>query len=82
MPYFHMVIDAPTNTPKVTIVVLDMPLLDTRQKDRDMKGTLIADLVLRSLSYAVQTEREFISLAADLRHATGCSGKRSGCRAI
>jgi DNA invertase Pin-like site-specific DNA recombinase len=42
------------------IVVLDMPLLDTRQKDRDLTGTLIADLVLQILSYVAQTERDFI----------------------
>jgi DNA invertase Pin-like site-specific DNA recombinase len=42
------------------IVVLDMPLLDTRQKDRDLTGTFIADLVLQILSYVAQTEREFI----------------------
>lgn len=41
------------------IVVLDMPLLDTRQKDRDLTGTFIADLVLQILSYVAQTEREF-----------------------
>ena len=41
------------------IVVLDMPLLDTR-KNRDITGTLIADIVLQLLSYVAQTEREFI----------------------
>jgi DNA invertase Pin-like site-specific DNA recombinase len=44
----------------VAIVVLDMPLLDTRQKDRDLTGLLIADLVLQILSYVAQTERDFI----------------------
>jgi len=29
------------------IVVLDIPLLDTRQKGRDLTGTFIADLVLQ-----------------------------------
>jgi len=42
-----------------SIVVLDMPLLDTRQ-GRDLTGTLIADIVLQLLSYVAQTEREFI----------------------
>lgn len=41
------------------IVVLDMPLLDTRQS-KDLTGTLIADIVLQLLSYVAQTEREFI----------------------
>lgn len=40
-------------------MVLDMPLLDTRQ-GRDLTGTLIADIVLQLLSYVAQTEREFI----------------------
>lgn len=41
------------------IVVLDMPLLDTR-KSNDLTGTLIADIVLQLLSYVAQTERENI----------------------
>ena len=41
------------------IVVLDMPLLDTR-KNRDLTGTLIADIVLQLLSYVAETERDFI----------------------
>jgi DNA invertase Pin-like site-specific DNA recombinase len=41
------------------IVVLDMPLLDTR-KTNDLTGTLIADIVLQLLSYVAETEREFI----------------------
>ena len=41
------------------IVVLDMPLLDTR-RSRDLTGTLISDIVLQLLSYVAQTEREFI----------------------
>lgn len=41
------------------IVVLDMPLLDTRV-GKDLTGTLISDIVLQLLSYVAQTEREFI----------------------
>jgi len=48
-----------TREKKSAIVVLDMPLLDTRQ-GRDLTGTLIADIVLQLLSYVAQTEREFI----------------------
>lgn len=48
-----------TKEKQAAIVVLDMPLLDTRQT-RDLIGTLIADLVLQLLSYVAQTEREFI----------------------
>lgn len=48
-----------TKEKRVAIVVLDMPLLDTRQ-GKDLTGTLIADIVLQLLSYVAQTEREFI----------------------
>lgn len=48
-----------TREKQAQIVVLDMPLLDTR-KGRDLTGTLIADIVLQLLSYVAQTEREFI----------------------
>ena len=41
----------------VDIVVLDMPLLDTR-RSKDLTGILIADIVLQLLSYVAQTERE------------------------
>ncbi len=48
-----------TKDKETSIVVLDMPLLDTRQ-GRDLTGTLISDIVLQLLSYVAQTEREFI----------------------
>lgn len=48
-----------TKTKRAFIVVLDMPLLDTRD-ERDLTGTVIADIVLQLLSYVAQTEREFI----------------------
>lgn len=43
----------------VDIVVLDMPLLDTRQ-GKDLMGTFIADLVLQILSFVARSERENI----------------------
>lgn len=49
-----------TKEKRANIVVLDMPLLDTRQKDDDLTGMFIADLVLQILSYVAQTERENI----------------------
>jgi DNA invertase Pin-like site-specific DNA recombinase len=49
-----------TKEKRADIVVLDMPLLDTREKERDLTGTFIADLVLQILSYVAQTEREAI----------------------
>ena len=48
-----------TKEKRADIVVLDMPLLDTRG-GKDLTGTLIADIVLQLLSYVAQTEREFI----------------------
>lgn len=48
---------------RVDIVVLDMPLLDTRGASaggRDLTGTFIADVVLQLLSYIAQVERENI----------------------
>jgi len=47
-----------TKDMQVAIVVVDIPLLDTRQKERDLTGVFIADLVLQILSYVAQTERE------------------------
>ena len=40
----------------VDIVVLDMPLLDTR-KSKDLTGTLISDIVLQLLGYVAENER-------------------------
>ena len=60
----------------IDIVVLDMPLLDTRQ-NRNLTGTLIADIVLQLLSYVAQTEREFIRQ----RQAEGiAAAKRNGVK--
>ena len=43
----------------VDVVIIDMPLLDTR-KGKDLLGTFIADLVLQVLSFVAQNERENI----------------------
>ena len=60
----------------VDIVVLDMPLLNTRQ-DRDLLGTLIADLVLSLLSYVAHNER----IAIRSRQAEGiAAAKMRGVR--
>ena len=61
-----------TKKRKAAIVVLDMPLLDTRQ-GRDLTGTLIADIVLQLLSYVAQTEREHIRQ----RQAEGIAAARA-----
>ena len=42
----------------VDIVVIDFPLLDTREKHDGITGKFIADLVLQVLSYVAQIERE------------------------
>ncbi len=44
---------------KADIVVIDMPLLDTRN-NKDLLGTFISDLVLQILSYVAEQERRFI----------------------
>lgn len=46
---------------EVDIIVLDFPMLDTRQKVKGITGKFIADLVLQVLSYVAQVERENIS---------------------
>ena len=48
-----------TKEKKVDIVVIDMPLLDTR-KGKDLMGTFIADLVLQLLSFISENERKTI----------------------
>lgn len=70
-----------TRTRKAAIVVLDMPLLDTRA-DRDLTGTLIGDIVLQLLSYVAQKERESIRqrqrerIAAAKERGVHCGRKR------
>lgn len=61
-----------TQKREIAIVVLDMPLLDTRQR-QDLMGTLIADIVLQLLSYVAQTERENIRK----RQAEGIAAARA-----
>ena len=61
-----------TKEKSADVVVLDMPLLDTR-KSRDLTGTLIADIVLQLLSYVAQTERENIRQ----RQAEGIAAAKS-----
>jgi len=58
---------------RADVLVLDMPLLDTRAKGKDLTGTFIADLVLQILSYVAQTERENIRR----RQAEGIAAARA-----
>lgn len=43
----------------IDIVVLDMPLLDTR-RDKDLLGTFLSDIVLQVLSFVAENERSNI----------------------
>ena len=56
----------------VNIVVLDMPLLDTR-RGKDLMGTFLSDVVLALLSYVAQNEREMIRK----RQAEGIAAAKS-----
>ena len=55
------------------VVVLDMPLLDTRRERDGSTGVLIADIVLQLLSYVAQVEREHIRQ----RQAEGIAAERA-----
>lgn len=48
-----------TKNIKADIMVIDMPLLNTRN-NKDLLGTFISDLVLQILSYVSEQERTFI----------------------
>lgn len=48
-----------TKEKKVDIVVLDMPLLDTRT-GKDLMGTFLSDIVLQILSFVAENERNNI----------------------
>ena len=45
-----------TKEKKIDIVVLDMPLLDTR-RGKDLMGTFLSDVVLQVLSFVAENER-------------------------
>lgn len=49
-----------TKSIKADIVVIDMPLLDTRDKKENLTGKFISDIVLQLLSYVAETERNNI----------------------
>lgn len=57
----------------VDVVVLDMPLLDTRVSDHGLTGTFISDMVLQLLSYVAQLERDEIRQ----RQAEGIAAARA-----
>jgi DNA invertase Pin-like site-specific DNA recombinase len=45
-----------TKEKRIDVVVLDMPLLDTR-RGKDLMGTFLADIVLQILSFVAENER-------------------------
>lgn len=47
-----------TKEKDIDIVVIDMPLLDTRVKGKNLVGKFIADVVLQFLSFVAENERE------------------------
>ena len=65
-----------TKIVKADIVVIDIPLLDTRQKYRDLCGltaSFVADIVLQILSYVAEQERKFCKQ----RQAEGISAAKA-----
>ena len=62
-----------THTKKADIIVLDMPLLDTRTSRDNLTGRFIADIVLQILSYVAETERHNIRK----RQAEGIAAARA-----
>lgn len=65
------------------ILVIDMDLLDTRNKNGNLTGTLIADLVLQIMAYFAETERESIrQRQAEGIAAAKVKGKQLGRRPV
>ena len=62
---------------QVDILVLDMPLLDTRTKSENLVGKFISDIVLQVLSFVAENERANIRT----RQAEGIAvAKKNGVR--
>ena len=62
----------------IDIVVLDMPLLDTR-RGKDLMGTLLSDIVLQVLSFAAEHERRNVKQRRPaVVVAAKCKGVRVG----
>lgn len=58
---YNMVLDEwrfLTKEKSIDIVVIDMPLLDTRIEGKNLVGKFIADVVLQVLSFVAENERE------------------------
>ncbi|MCI8554050.1 MAG: recombinase family protein [Clostridiales bacterium] len=61
-----------TREKRVDIVVLDMPLLDTR-RGKDLMGAFLSDIVLQVLSFVAENERSSIRL----RQAEGIAAAKA-----
>ena len=79
-----------TKEKNVDVVVLDMPLLDTR-RGKDLMGTFLSDIVLQVLSFVAENERTNIRqrqaegiAAAKARGGAGTPGHGGGwdCRGM
>lgn len=55
----------------IDIMVLDMPLLDTR-RGKDLMGTFLSDIVLQVLSFVAENER--------INYPPAASGRYRGCK--
>lgn len=68
------------------IVILDMPILDTRHQRDDLTSQLISTLVLQLLSYVAEIERDFIkqrqSEGIAAAKARGIKFGRDQCRRL
>ena len=62
-----------TKEKQADILIIDMPLLDTRKKEQDLTSSFIADLALQKLAYVAQAERENIKS----RQAQGIAAAKS-----
>ena len=50
-----------TSNKGIDIIVIDMPILDTRDKENGLLGKFITDIVLQVLSFVAENERTNIS---------------------
>ena len=57
-----------TKEKEIDIVVLDMPLLDTR-RGKDLMGTFLSDIVLQVLSFVAENERTNIRQRQEIGRA-------------
>lgn len=61
------------------VLVLDMPLLDTREKSDTLVGKFIADIVLQILSFVAENERE--NIRARQAEGIAAAKKKAWCSA-